>query len=151
MIGNLEQPELKCRAGESRGLLKFTLRTLKEHVDVLGEQGLHLVRAGDAIERYAMLLKTEPRVMSMAVRQDMMNCAIGFNMSYKAAGGHEVPKFHSFIHMTYGIGFMGNPAYYSTYEDESENGLVARIGRSTSMCQFSFSVLVKLHVSKARL
>ena len=35
----------------------------------------------------------------------------------------------------------GNPKYYSTYEDESENGIVASIGRASHMATFAFTVL----------
>ena len=57
-----------------------------------------------------------------------------------------VPKNHSWIHMSFASRFGGNPAFSSTYEDESENGVVAAIGAKAHPHTFAKSVFQRLEL-----
>ena len=98
--------------------------------------------------RYMHHMKQGQRVSPTNVGQEMLRLCTTFNVATMAAGISPVPKNHSFLHMTANIADMGNPAWYSTYEDESENGFVAKVGRSAHPLMFPFTVLVKLDVKR---
>jgi hypothetical protein len=55
-----------------------------------------------------------------------------------------VPKHHAFVHLTNEINKSGNPRYHSTYEDESLNDYVAKIGRSAHPLAFTRTLFEKL-------
>ena len=73
------------------------------------------------------------------VNAQMMSLAVGFNVAFRAAGGKYVPKNHAFIHMT---------RYYSTYQDESENGDDRQIAQAVHISTFNFSVLQRAVVQE---
>ena len=70
-----------------------------------------------------------------------MQNAVRYNVTFHAAGGILQPKNHALIHMTYNILKHGNPSYYSTYEDEDENGDCRTIGEASHLRTFQFTVL----------
>ena len=80
---------------------------------------------------------------------NLMNYCINHLVTYKKAGCRMVPKHHAFIHLTRGINFSGNPRYTSTYEDESENGIIAQIGMKVHRSTFVKSVFERLEVYNA--
>ena len=57
-----------------------------------------------------------------------------------------VPKHHGFAHLTQGILFSGNPRFTATYEDEHENGVVAKIALRVHRSTFVKSVFERLDV-----
>ena len=82
------------------------------------------------------------------VNAQMMSLAVGFSVAFRAAGGKYVPKNHAFIHMTKNMTEHGNPAYYSTYQDESENGDDRQIAQAVHISTFNFSVLQRAVVQE---
>ena len=64
-------------------------------------------------------------------------------VAYKLGGGCYIPKHHRVIHLTFNSHFAGNPSYYTTFEDEHENGVAAAVGRSVHPVLFGFNVLRK--------
>jgi hypothetical protein len=72
-------------------------------------------------------MEREPRCMSFAARNRLVASAVNHVVFYKAAGGHLVPKHHGLIHMALSAGGQGNPKCVSTYEDEHENGVDAKV------------------------
>ena len=66
--------------------------------------------------------------------------------AYKGASGHMVPKMHGFMHLSRSPSFLGNPYFFSTYQDETENGIVAGIGVSVHGLTFYVSVFEKIEV-----
>ena len=112
-----------------------------------------LAKAGQVISRFIKLMSQTNRVVPTDVRIEMMNSVVTFNTAMINAGVQLAPKNHATIHMAFNAGFMGNPAYYSTYEDEHENGLVASTGRGAHMTPacFSFTTMTKIYVMKAKL
>ena len=55
---------------------------------------------------------------------------IRFLHFYKAAGGHEVFKFHMLYHVAEYAAVHGNPRFYWTYADEQENRLMGTVAKS---------------------
>lgn len=99
---------------------------------------------------YDKICKDNPRNMSASACAELMHHAVKHNTCYGLAGGVYVPKHHSFIHLTMGAPWAGNPGSYSTYQDEHENGLVARQGKLTHPFTFPSAVLRK-QVARERL
>ena len=65
--------------------------------------------------------------MKWSSKKKLFNHCICHVQAYRRAGGCMVPKHHGFIHLTRSILFSGNPRFSATYEDESENGVIAAI------------------------
>ena len=57
---------------------------------------------------------------------------------YLRTGGTCLPKYHLMMHMLHRVAIHGNPSSYSTYRDESLNGVLAKIARSCHRSAFGF-------------
>ena len=84
--------------------------------------------------------------MSLLGREKLISSMVNHVVLYKAAGGHLVYKHHGAIHMVLLAGFQGNPKSVSTYENEHENGVVAKIGVRVHGASFSKSVFERLEL-----
>eukprot|EP00959_Pyramimonas_sp_CCMP1952_P347507 7278736-Pyramimonas_sp.AAC.1 len=62
-----------------------------------------------------------------------------------------VYKHHGMVHMVHAMSLHGNAAYYSTHEDESENGEVAQIAQAAHMAKMAFTVLQRCVVVETHL
>ena len=82
--------------------------------------------------------------MSLTARRELLAIAGNHVTFYKAAGGHLVYKHHSWIHMDLSAEHVGNSRTVSTYEDENENGIIARIGAVVHGSTFSRSIFERL-------
>ena len=80
-----------------------------------------------------------------------MNKVVHFNTCFKMAGGKLVYKNHGLVHMVYSMNAHGNPAYFSTYEDDHENGEVAIQAKAAHMLRFAFTVLQRSVVQETHL
>ena len=140
-LGKLDKPCLKAKGAQSRALVLFCRDLLLKHRNKCGIEGEFLADAGTSLVKYYDVLRREPRCMRVSVKLELLDHCINHLVAYKRAGGHMVPKHHGFVHLTRNIIFSGNPRYTSTYEDESENGIIAgiaeRVHRSTFVkCTF---------------
>ena len=97
------------------------------------------------MDLYAVM-EEESRCMSFKARRRLVSAAVNHVSFYKAAGGHLVHKHHGLIHMALSAGRIGNPRCVSTYEDEHENGVVARIGLHVHGSTFAKSVFERLEL-----
>ena len=136
VLGPSKRPCLKAKGGETRCLVKFATQLMENHD--CGVKGQLLARAGRCLMEHYAIMETESRRMSLIARRELLATAVNHVTFYKAAGGHLVYKHHSWIHMALSAEHFGNPKTVSTYEDENENGIIARIGAvvhgSTSSC-----------------
>ncbi len=92
------------------------------------------------------IMDDEPRRMSLRSRRLLVEAIKNHVIFYKAAGGHLVSKHHGAIHMALDAGRTGNPKFLSTYEDESENGLIAQIGLHVHGAAFAKSVFERIEL-----
>jgi hypothetical protein len=109
-------------------------------------KGELLARAGEALMEMYDVMEQESRCMSLAARQHLVSSAVNHVVFYKAAGGHLVHKHHGVIHMALSASNVGNPKCVSTYEDEHENGVVAKIGIHVHGSTFAKSVFERLEL-----
>ena len=95
-------------------------------------------------------MKREHRVLSLAVRRELMDLCIASITQMRQAGVRMLPKHHSWVHMTHEMWFSGNAQYHSTYEDEHDNGVVASCARGAHPLLMPFTVLQKIIVAESR-
>ena len=97
------------------------------------------------MEHYA-IMEAESRRMSLVARRELLATAVNHVTFYKAARGHLVYKHHSWIHMALSAKHVGNPKTVSTYEDEAENGIIAKIGVAVHGSTFAKSMFERLEL-----
>ena len=145
-LGSLDTPCLKAKGAQSRAFVKFAVDTLKAHAEALDTTGKLLLQAGLALFEYYDILQAEHRKMPFAAHNHLLTCAKNHLACYQAAGGHMVPKHHMMLHLTLSSKISGNPAYFSTYEDEHENGIVAKMCLAAHGLTFHMSTFERLVV-----
>ena len=144
-LGNLKKPCLKAKGGQTRGLVKFCTN-LMQHDSIACKKGKLLFQAGKALLKVYMIMDMEPRRMSLTSRRDLLEAMVKHVELYKAAGCHVVYKHHGGIHLARQAAWHGNPKSISTYEDEHENGIVAKIGLQVHGATFAKSVFERLEL-----
>ena len=144
MLGKFQNPTLSANAGESRDLVGFVNGLLAEFSIQLGDQGQLLQGAGAALADFYTITRDSPRSMSVPDQNALMSCVLRHNSLARAAGIKLVPKHHSWVHMVFACKRQGNPSKYSTFEDESENGAIARIAFRVHPHTFSASVFRRI-------
>ena len=141
-LGPLRRPCLKAKGGETRCLVRFATNLMEDYD--CGARGQLLALAGKHLLATYAIMEHESRRMSLTARQELLASAVNHVTLYKAAGGYLVYKHHSFIHMAQSAERLGNPKTVSTYEDESENGIIAKIGLVVHGSTFAKSVFERL-------
>jgi hypothetical protein len=136
------KPFLKAKGGETRCLVKFATELMQK--DNVGPKGRLLAEAGRHLMENYRIMEDNPRRMGMFARRALLASAVNHVALYKQAGGHLVPKHHSWIHMALEAGVNGNPKVTSTYEDESENGVTSRIAVAVHPMTFALSSFQRL-------
>ena len=124
----LDSPDLKAKGSQSRCMVRFCTELLAEHALKTGLEGKLLQRSGLSLMEYYHIMRNEHRKVLQDMQIRLMSACLNHIQLYKKAGGRMVPKHHGMVHLTQSVCTSGNPAYYSTYEDESENGVVAGVG-----------------------
>ena len=102
-----------------------------------------LLAAGRALETYVELTRAHGRVMPQSAIQGMFDAAIRHIKLFDSVGGQLLPKHHLWLHMIAQTSYLGNPRCRSTYQNESLNGIVARMCHSCHRATFCISTLQK--------
>ena len=139
MLGDSSDPNLSAKGGEIRDILPFVVKELRSHVSKLGEGGEHMLKAGEHLLEWYAIVETCMRRMSVAAQRDLLDHYLNHVASYRAAGGICVPKHHQALYMCIMTHFWGNPKYYTTYPDESENGTAGRVAKRCHPMTFAKS------------
>ena len=143
-LGSFNKSCLKAKGGQTRCLVKFCAQLMHRHN--CGTKGAALAKAGDALLQLYKTMENEPRRISTKAAQTMIASIVNHVAFYQDAGGHMVYKHHGAIHMALNAQWQGNPRHVSTYEDESENGVCARIGLRAHGLTFAKSVFERIEV-----
>jgi uncharacterized membrane protein YeaQ/YmgE (transglycosylase-associated protein family) len=147
-LGQVRKPCLKAKGGQTRCLVQFCTNLMQRHD--CGNQGRLLAQAGEALMEAYQVMEREPRKVSLEGRRQLVAAMVSHVVLYKAAGGHLVYKHHGAIHMALMAGWLGNPRHISTYEDEHENGIIARIGIGVHGATFAKSIFERLELQNPR-
>ena len=141
-----------AKAAQSRMLFIFSHWTLKQRLPFLKKhiaedefkRGKGLLAASEALLEWYRIVKSHgvripmpecQRALGLATKHNSL-CSRHSNYSCK-------PKHHGLVEMTKAMPFSGNPAFSSTYNDESLNSVIARIARSVHPKNFTIEVLCK--------
>ena len=131
MLGNQETYGLQAKAAESHGLLKFVLWLLEKYSD-------EFEKLPEETSRPLAILKAATQaansmddiLLSRMQCPHLMQHYLRFLTLYLKAGGVWRPKCHLPLHLIQRAMVQGDPRLYSTYRDESLNGVIAKIARS---------------------
>ena len=137
MIGTTASPHLSCKAGESHCLAQWVAHMFEANLadfqslqppDARQAERLHV--AAKAALDLNTVFQTGERFLSREQAQKAFGLYCRFVSFYKRAGGPVTPKIHFMLHLLSRSVQKGNPKFYSTYKDESLNGVIAKIARS---------------------
>lgn len=137
MLGTEDRPELGAKAAESHGLLLFVEWLMDSHLsrfDTLGpdkqQRATFLREAAKAAVKLGHVFQCETRRLTRHQAQTAWNAYVRFLHFYAKANGNITPKCHFMMHLIQRSLFKGNPRLYTTYRDESFNGMLAKVARS---------------------
>ncbi len=138
MLGTADSPSLHAKAAESHGLVQFVHYFFEKHMDSfstkltvdLARKGKFILEAARAAMKLDTVFSSESRKLPREEVQKALGFYSRFLSFYSKAGGPLVPKTHFMVHLIQRSLFKGNPKKYSTYRDESFNGMIAKIARS---------------------
>ena len=98
----------------------------------------YLYHASEAACELDLIMDNEGHSLSREVQLRMWQAFSKHTHLYVRAGGAFLPKHHLLMHMIHRVAVHGNPSGYSTYRDESLNGVLAKIARSCHRTAFGF-------------
>ena len=126
-------------------LMMFAGLVLKTSiVSVCTHHWTRLTEAGIALKEWYAIINAEHRRMPVQTQQQLMDSCLRHVILYKASGSRMVPKHHQFVHLTKSIVRSGNPRFHTTYEDESINRVLAKIGRAAHPLTFTETLFERL-------
>ena len=144
MLGKQEDPVMKTKAAETKELLGFVINLFEQYRAQLVQYDAirfkFLFASAQAAAEVSSIMAASGRIMSLDDQQKMLASYTRHVAMYMRAGGNFVPKHHLFFHCIQRIQVLGNPKYYSTYRDESLNGVVVKLARSSHRLVFMESV-----------
>ena len=138
MLRTTDSPSLHAKAAESHGLALFIRHLLAVHLPSFQQKlpadkarkGKYLLEAAKAAEQLDKPFSEKNRTFSRQQVQMALGAYSRFLAFFEKAGGSGTPKCHFMFHLIQRSLSKGNPSKYSTYRDESFNGLIAKIARS---------------------
>ena len=147
MLGSSTDPNLHSKAGEARDIIYFVLKMLRLHHTKL-DGGHHLLRAGEASYQFVTLMNSAGRRLTLQEQRSMFDLMKQHVVAFVDAGGVAVPKTHEMLHVAWKCRFFGNCRYYSTYEDETANGVAKKICHKCHPRTFAWSFWEKYFVTE---
>ena len=148
-LGKLDTPCLKAKGAQTKHLVKFVVSMLEQHIHKLPARTRLLLTAARALDEYYDMLRSEHRYMSLEARARLMDLNITMVEAWRHYGGHMVTKHHNMFHLTQSSNGAGNPQYVATYQDESDNGVVARLGEHLHAITWYISLWERLEIHDA--
>ena len=152
MIGKRSAPIFKAKAAETAGVLLFAVRCLENHMAKFEAKSpdVHLcarllLESGKAALGIEEIMREHDRVLPRAAQCKLLSLYLRHISLFERAGGDLKPKHHLMVHLWQQTCRHGNPRFYSTYRDESLNGVIARIAKSTH--RWSFMDVTHRHYS----
>ena len=105
-----------------------------------------ILASGKAALDFDRLLQSDALQVTREKQQLMLTKYVHHVSLYSRAGGTLYPKHHMMFHMILKSGRLGNPSLHATFRDESFNGVVAAIAKSSHRHTFCQTVHMKLNV-----
>lgn len=137
MLGAEDRPVLGAKAAESHGLLKFVDwlfdRRLVRFNGLVPEKKRKAKSVQESVKAALLLdsiFQKESRTFTRDDSEKAFSAYKRFLSFFLKAGGNHTPKCHFMMRVIQRTQFKGNPRLYSTYRDETFNGLIAKVARS---------------------
>ena len=137
MLGSPARPELNAKAAESNGLLDFAVDLLAKNIEALGDDARGLLEACRSALQVHNIMRTTPKEMTRADAEMLMHAYVRHASLFERAGGRLAPKHHLMAHCVQQTLVHGNPRFHHTYRDESLNGVIAKIARTSARATFA--------------
>jgi hypothetical protein len=154
MLGKKKNPHLSIKAAEAKGLLEFVKERLTIDVPKLnpGEKmrGLLFLAGAESAWKVELSLRTTGSLTyTPAERQQLLTDYTHHVVLFHRAGGLLKPKHHMFFHLILDSSWRGVPSLWTTFRDESLNGVIAGIARSCHRNRFGEVIHFKFSALKA--
>ena len=89
--------------------------------------------AGRSLHTYLKLLRAHGERIPLQACIELMEHCVRHNRMLQRANVELRNKHHQFFHLTERIWKMGNPRFYSTFLDETLNGILSNIAMATNI------------------
>lgn len=157
MMGSENRHNTKAfKAAEAHGLLEFAVELLQflapEFQRIGGaklDEYILLLAAGQAALELDQILASCQFDITEESKNDMFDSYLSFGILFERAGGDIKPKFHLLLHCFASSFEKGNPRYYTTYQDESLNGVIAGIAASSHRRNWQATIHRKINMLTA--
>ena len=140
MLGKPNARSLALKAAESGTFLEYCADLAARYQPKL-ERGRALVGVGAHLVRLREIIRTSPAQLSVELHQELVDTMKKAFLLRGDAGVPFHPKWHFSLDLVYEAGVAGNPAFYSTFLDESYNGKLAKVCRACHSQTFHARVL----------
>ncbi len=154
-LSMLADKAFKAKAAEIRGLMLFVQYLFDKYKESLQDSTkdvqsarcfTYLISALDEAKTLDETMNSCGRCVGSLTAHKMFDSYQAFINLLDRAGVPLTPKCHLSIHMFQKVYKKGNPRFYSTYRDESYNGVIGRIASSVHQSVFPRAVLKKIHI-----
>ena len=154
LIGGGAEPCVVAKAMDSRALFFFARHILSQHIriflmlpddvdDVAAKANTLLASAGALAQWYEIIFKYGYQIPRHECAQAVRLAKKSVNLYCTATGYNAKPKHHALVDMSRLLWRTGNPKMFSTYMDESFNGLIGNLARSVHPSTLAIRVLRK--------
>jgi hypothetical protein len=145
--GKPSSQSLHTKAAETKGLVPFVLDVLRDKLARFTDnRGIVLIKCGEAMQEYFVLLDESPILVPAATLQKMYDAMKRHIILAKLAEVPMKPKHHLVLHLVARTARHGNPGYYATFTDEGINKLLKHVGQAAH--RSVWEVRVFLHFGK---
>ena len=149
MLGSATKPKLNTKAAETKTLVGFCLAELKKFRDTIPRgPGSCLIGIGEAMTEMIDLFDSCPRVLAPANVQRLYDLIKRIFNCWAGAQLGMVPKMHMMLHLVERCRTHGNPAYYSTFLDESLNRTLRDIARAAHATTWAARIFERFSVTE---
>jgi hypothetical protein len=135
---------LGTKAAETKGLVPYVLSLVREFGwRIPGNESQYLIGAGEALVSYFRLLDQSGVVVEPSSLQAMYD-AIKRHVTMSTKAGISLkPKHHQVVHLVDRTEKHGSPSSYATFEDESINRVLKKVGEAAHRSVWEIRVLVQ--------
>ena len=124
-FGSMAHPKFALKGSETNWFMEhLVMVVLPAFRDRLGPDGHEIDRAGHCLMKLLTAIRLHPRVFPVAAIQDFHDSAKAYLGVMRRMGVQSKPKDHFLKELSDRIGFLGSPALYACWVDESLNRLL---------------------------
>ena len=129
--GTIYRPCLRAKGAESRTLAFFARDELQCWVHTIDTtEARLLLGACNNLCSFYNVLERGGRVLTVTEGRELVGHVLNYNTLFSRSGRTLAPKNHLWLHLAQQAARNGNPKFFSTYPDESLNGIIAKICRT---------------------